>query len=98
LFEGLLNTIKTEVTKVTMLVQVKTEADVEAVEKPVEVENVQYQHADYDEALGVAAAEEGTDEASSAQPVVRDGAKVGRNDPCPCGSGKKYKQCHGVLS
>jgi preprotein translocase subunit SecA len=98
LFEGLLNTIKTEVTKVTMLVQVKTEADVEAVEKPVEVENVQYQHADYDEALGVAVAEEGTDEASSAQPVVRDGAKVGRNDPCPCGSGKKYKQCHGVLS
>jgi preprotein translocase subunit SecA len=96
LFEGLLNTIKTEVTKVTMLVQVKTEADVEAVEKPVEVENVQYQHANYDEALGVSAAEEGTDEAS--QPMVREGVKVGRNDPCPCGSGKKYKQCHGVLS
>jgi preprotein translocase subunit SecA len=79
-----------------MLVQVKTEADVEAVEKPVEVENVQYQHANYDEALGVSAAEEGTDEAS--QPMVREGVKVGRNDPCPCGSGKKYKQCHGVLS
>jgi preprotein translocase subunit SecA len=97
LFEGLLNTIKTEVTKVTMLVQVKTEADVEAVERPAEVENVQYQHADYDEALGVSAAEEGAD-AASAQPMVRDGVKVGRNDPCPCGSGKKYKQCHGVLS
>ena len=96
LFEGLLNTIKTEVTKVTMLVQVKTEADVEAVEKPVEVENVQYQHADYDEALGVAAADEGAD--STPQPMVREGVKVGRNDPCPCGSGKKYKQCHGVLS
>jgi preprotein translocase subunit SecA len=93
LFEGLLNTIKTEVTKVTMLVQVKTEADVEAVERPVEVENVQYQHADYDEALGVAA-----DDDAAAQPMVRDGVKVGRNDPCPCGSGKKYKQCHGVLS
>jgi len=95
LFEGLLNTIKSEVTKVTMLVQVKTEADVEAVEKPVEVENVKYQHADYDEALGVnqASAAEGV----SAQPMVRDGIKVGRNDPCPCGSGKKYKQCHGVL-
>lgn len=97
LFEGLLNTIKTEVTKVTMLVQVKTEADVEAVERPAEVENVQYQHADYDEALGVSAVEEGAD-AASAQPMVRDGVKVGRNDPCPCGSGKKYKQCHGVLS
>ena len=98
LFEGLLNTIKTEVTKVTMLVQVKTEADVEAVERPVEVENVKYQHADYDEALGLASADESTDTAVSSQPMVRDGVKVGRNDPCPCGSGKKYKQCHGVLS
>ncbi len=98
LFEGLLNTIKTEVTKVTMLVQVKTEADVEAVEKPVEVENVQYQHADYDEALGLGSADEGADATLSAQPMVREGVKVGRNDPCPCGSGKKYKQCHGVLS
>jgi len=96
LFEGLLNTIKTEVTKVTMLVQVKTEADVEAVDRPVEVENVQYQHADYNEALGASAADDDT--ASTAQPMVREGIKVGRNDPCPCGSGKKYKQCHGVLS
>ncbi|OYY05521.1 MAG: preprotein translocase subunit SecA [Mehylophilales bacterium 35-46-6] len=96
LFEGLLNTIKSEVTKVTMLVQVKTEADVEAVEKPVEVENVQYQHAAYDEALGVN--QESSPEGVSAQPMVRDGVKVGRNDPCPCGSGKKYKQCHGQLS
>jgi len=100
LFEGLLNTIKNEVTKVTMLVQVKTEADVEAVEKPVEVENVQYQHADYDEALGVAEAAGAEDigAALASQPIVREGVKVGRNDPCPCGSGKKYKQCHGVLS
>ena len=51
LFEGLLNTVKAEVTKITMLVQVKTQDDVEVVEKPQGVENVQYQHADYDEAL-----------------------------------------------
>ncbi|MEH6567404.1 MAG: SEC-C metal-binding domain-containing protein, partial [Halopseudomonas sp.] len=31
-------------------------------------------------------------------PTVRDGEKVGRNDPCPCGSGKKYKHCHGQIS
>jgi preprotein translocase subunit SecA len=96
LFEGLLNTVKSEVTKVTMLVQVRTEADVEAVEKPVEVENVQYQHADYDEALAVSA--EASESPTPAKPVIREGVKVGRNDPCPCGSGKKYKQCHGVLS
>jgi preprotein translocase subunit SecA len=98
LFEGLLNTIKTEVTKVTMLVQVKTEADVEAVEKPVEVENVQYQHADYAEALAGDVSEDTEANVAAQQPMVRDGAKVGRNDLCPCGSGKKYKQCHGVLS
>ncbi len=96
LFEGLLNTVKSEVTKVTMLVQVKTEADVEAVEKPVEVENVQYQHADYEEALGVVSNED--EQAHTTQPIIREGIKVGRNDVCPCGSGKKYKQCHGTLN
>jgi preprotein translocase subunit SecA len=95
LFANLLNTVKSEVTKVTMLVQVKTEADVEAVDKPVEVENVQYQHASYDDALDNANAE--TDAITSTEPVIRNGVKVGRNDPCPCGSGKKYKQCHGAL-
>jgi preprotein translocase subunit SecA len=93
LFSGLLNTIKSEVTKVTMLVQIKTREDVEAIEPPEPVENVQYQHADYNEALADVDTAEGV-----SQPVVREGIKVGRNDPCPCGSGKKYKQCHGALS
>lgn len=95
LFESLLDTVKSEVTKVTMLVQIRTEEDVESVEPPPEMENVQYQHADYDEALG---ADDGETTAEQSQPVVRDGVKVGRNDPCPCGSGKKYKQCHGQLT
>ncbi|MFJ5447090.1 preprotein translocase subunit SecA [Methylobacillus methanolivorans] len=95
LFSSLLDTVKREVTQVTMLVKVQSEADVEAVEKPAELENVQYQHADYDEALG--SSDEADDEAS-ASTFERVGAKVGRNDPCPCGSGKKYKQCHGKLS
>ena len=94
LFEGLLNTVKSEVTKVTMLVQVRTREDVDAVEPPQGVENVQYQHADYSEP------DDASESASPApgQPVVREGQKIGRNDPCPCGSGKKYKQCHGTLS
>ena len=97
LFEALLGTVKSEVTKVTMLVQVRTEADMEeVVEKPAEVENVQYQHADYDEALAGNAEESSSDE--TPKTMIRDGIKVGRNDPCPCGSGKKYKQCHGALS
>jgi preprotein translocase subunit SecA len=58
------------------------------------VHNVQYQHADYDEALAA-----GQDERPQGQQPVRNVMpKVGRNDPCPCGSGKKYKQCHGKLA
>jgi len=101
LFETLLNTVKSEVTKITMLVQVKTQDDVEAVEKPQEMANVQYQHADFDEALANpqgSFSEEEAAQMAGGKPIVREGAKVGRNDPCPCGSGKKYKQCHGALS
>jgi len=94
LFESLLNTVKSEVTKITMLVQVKTQDDMEVAEKPQGVENVQYQHADYDEALANPVPEPIT----GGKPVVREGVKVGRNDLCPCGSGKKYKQCHGALT
>jgi len=96
LFSALLDSVKSEVTKVTMMIQVKSEADVEAVERPVEAENVRYQHADYNEALDAPPAEEESQDAI--RPFERDGLKVGRNDPCPCGSGKKYKQCHGKLS
>jgi len=91
LFANLLNTVKHEVTQVTMQVKVQNEQDVEAVEKPTELENVQYQHTDYDAALP------GAGEQAEQAPSQPDGIKVGRNDPCPCGSGKKYKQCHGVL-
>jgi len=94
LFERMLSTISREVTQVTLTVQIRSEADVEAVEQhEAPVSNVQYHHADYDEALAADA------EAAPAgqQPIERQHAKVGRNDPCPCGSGKKYKHCHGKL-
>ena len=94
LFENLLNTVKSEVTKITMLVQVRPQEELAALETEAqEVSNVQYQHADYDEALANPAPLNEGDET-----ILREGVKVGRNDPCPCGSGKKYKQCHGVLS
>jgi preprotein translocase subunit SecA len=94
LFATMLESIKREVTQVLMTVQVRDQADVESVEAAPAPENVQYHHADYDEALGQS--EQSTD--GEHKPFVRGGQKVGRNDPCPCGSGKKYKQCHGKLS
>ncbi|MBI3479515.1 MAG: preprotein translocase subunit SecA [Nitrosomonadales bacterium] len=96
LFAAMLDAIKLEVTQILMTVQVRSESDVEAVEAAPAPENVQYHHADYDEALAQSSDGESTDEEH--KPFVRDGLKVGRNDPCPCGSGKKFKQCHGRLS
>ena len=96
LFSMMLDAIKREVTQVLMTVQVRTEADVESVEAAPAPENVQYHHADYDEALAQTSDEKSV--GGEHKPFVREGHKVGRNDPCPCGSGKKYKQCHGKLS
>jgi len=98
LFEAMLGTIAREVTQVTLTVQIRTPEDVEAVEaQEPAVTNVQYHHADYDEALG-SEDEETAEQGTGQQPVQRQQPKVGRNDPCPCGSGKKYKHCHGQLS
>ena len=91
LFASMLDAIKLEVTQVLMSVQVRSEQDVAQVEAAPAPENVQYHHADYAEALAQTTEKE-------AEPFVRAGEKMGRNDPCPCGSGKKYKQCHGKLS
>ena len=98
LFSDMLDRVKADVVKVMLTVQVRSQQDVAAVEEPEPVSNVRYQHADYEEALAAPpAGDEGGATAVAAQPFVRAGDKVGRNDPCPCGSGKKYKQCHGRL-
>ncbi len=95
LFATMLETIKRDVTQMLMNVQIRSEQDIEAAETTAPaVGNVQYHHADYEDALAQQENEAGTER----QPFVRGGEKVGRNDPCPCGSGKKYKQCHGKLN
>ena len=93
LFESLLQTVRNEVTRLLMTVEIRSQEQVEQSEPHAAVENVQYHHADYDEALGTAGEAD-----KPAQPQVRQGEKIGRNDPCPCGSGRKYKHCYGKLS
>ena len=99
MFGAMLESVKLEVTRTLLAVQIRSREEVEAVEKQqaAVVENVQYQHASIDEAV---AAESGAGDAAppKQQPFQRHLGKIGRNDPCPCGSGKKYKQCHGKLS
>ena len=100
LFSMMLESIKAEVTKVLMAVQIKSADELAAAEEPEAPRNIQYQHAEYaggDTAVE-AEAEGDVAVAERPQPFVRPGQKVGRNDPCPCGSGKKYKQCHGRLT
>ena len=100
LFSDMLDRIKQDVVRVVLTVQVRTQEDVQAVEPEPAVSNVQYQHADYEQALANNHNGDGGDTAVAvavAPPFVRAGQKVGRNDPCPCGSGKKYKHCHGRL-
>ncbi|ANN68338.1 preprotein translocase subunit SecA [Bordetella bronchialis] len=97
LFSGMLDRIRDDVVKVLMTVRIQSQEQVAAAEAEAaqpHVHNVQYQHADYDEALAA-----GQEERPQGQQPVRNlMPKVGRNDPCPCGSGKKYKQCHGKLA
>ena len=100
LFEGLLQVVRTEVTKLLVTVEIRSQEAIEEVEPAPAVENVQYRHAEFDQNMDAETAlDPGLGESSSAaQPFQRPGEKVGRNDPCPCGSGKKYKHCHGKLS
>jgi preprotein translocase subunit SecA len=98
LFGSMVESVKLEVTRTLMTVELQNREQVqqaEAVRVPA-VENVQYQHAGYEEALAPVGGDAAP--APKAAPFVRQMGKIGRNDPCPCGSGKKYKHCHGKLS
>ncbi|HDN69044.1 MAG TPA: preprotein translocase subunit SecA, partial [Gammaproteobacteria bacterium] len=95
MFTDMLERIKHEVIGVLSKVQVRAEADVEAVEQQRRSQaQVKYQH---DQANSMGEAPEKAD-AEEHKPFTRQGRKIGRNEPCPCGSGKKYKQCHGKLT
>ncbi|MCK6407435.1 MAG: preprotein translocase subunit SecA [Rhodocyclaceae bacterium] len=94
LFEALLDAVRNDVTRLLVTVQIRSPEDVEETAPHADVQNVQYHHADYDEALGGG----GDADETTAQQPIHAAPKVGRNDPCPCGSGKKYKHCHGKLN
>ena len=94
LFSQLLDVVKMEVTRVLMTVRIQTQAQVAEAAEAIEdrashVSNVTYTHPNEDGSVS-----EEADLATLADQVPR----VGRNDPCPCGSGKKYKACHGRLA
>jgi preprotein translocase subunit SecA len=94
LFSQLLDVVKMEVTRVLMNVRIQSPEQVtqaaEVMEAQAEqIANVTYTHPNEDGSVSSV-----TDPATA----LADVPKAGRNDPCPCGSGKKYKACHGKLS
>ena len=98
MFSAMLERIKHDVIGILSKVQVRTESDVDAVEQQRRSHaQMNYQHAEASSINEPQAAEPGED-ASAHTPFTRQGRKIGRNEPCPCGSGKKYKQCHGKLT
>ncbi|EKF9171766.1 preprotein translocase subunit SecA [Vibrio cholerae] len=94
LFEDLLESLKSDVITVLSKVRVQQQEEVERMEAQRRAQaeeaarHAQAQHASADDA----------EQDESNQPMVCDERKVGRNEPCPCGSGKKYKQCHGQIN
>jgi preprotein translocase subunit SecA len=100
LFVEMLDRINYEVISILSKFEVKAEQDVEKLEEQRRAEamkvKMEYEHAN------VAALPDSNDDAApevgGGAPFTRDEPKIGRNDVCPCGSGKKYKQCHGSLS
>ncbi|WP_455374573.1 preprotein translocase subunit SecA [Kaarinaea lacus] len=110
LFTQMLDGIKTEVITVVSRVQVRAEEDVEAVEQQRRRQApMNFQHDAVETAVaagggaaGPVAGGPGSQQGQAPnfaerKPFMREGRKVGRNEPCPCGSGKKYKQCHGKI-
>ncbi|MGA0053706.1 MAG: preprotein translocase subunit SecA [Steroidobacteraceae bacterium] len=101
LFSGMLDRVKFDTASVLMRIEIRSEADLQREEEERQrrlLAALQAQHAEAQSALSAPesnAAEQGPP--PSAIPQVRGERKVGRNEPCPCGSGKKYKSCHGAL-
>jgi preprotein translocase subunit SecA len=109
LFGAMLDQIKNEVIRTVMTVRIQTREEVEAAEAAMQasaahLENINYQHADFDptaapeELMAPQASTAGTTAMADDPSTTYMGMKVGRNDPCPCGSGKKFKACHGKLA
>ncbi|HRO28609.1 MAG TPA: SEC-C metal-binding domain-containing protein, partial [Luteimonas sp.] len=104
LFSEMLEKVKREVVTLLARVRVRSEEEIAAIEAQeraqaeARLRQAQFQHAD---AGGYGADEEAAQpdyQQGPQAPIVREGAKIGRNDPCPCGSGKKYKHCHGQIA
>jgi preprotein translocase subunit SecA len=99
MFGVMLEQVKHDTVSILSRIRIQSEDDLnEMAERKQSADSMKFQHAEAS-ALGDQPQAGGQQAAApSAEPFVRDGRKLGRNEPCPCGSGKKFKQCHGKLN
>ncbi len=103
LFQNMLDSIKTDVVRILCHVRVQTQEELEELERrrreslALQMERSQAQHPESQPDDIPDEARDSSEEGAQQAPFIRDSKKVGRNEPCPCGSGKKYKQCHGKV-
>ncbi|MFY0641838.1 MAG: preprotein translocase subunit SecA [Bermanella sp.] len=99
LFKELLSDIEHETIRFLSRIQFVNEDEVKRMEEQARaLAKTQSLHFEHDSASALTEGEDNKTDEEPVKPFVRDGQKVGRNDPCPCGSGKKFKQCHGKLA
>ncbi|WP_144729324.1 preprotein translocase subunit SecA [Extensimonas perlucida] len=99
LFRQMLDQVKSEVTKTLMTVQVQSRSELDAAAEELESRGERIANVTYTAPTETGAVEVTPEAPAASAPLtLPPGVRVGRNDPCPCGSGKKYKQCHGRLS
>ena len=100
MFKQMLEDIKRDVTRTLYAIQIKTEEEIMAIEEERRrVAEAEQNKMNFIHATANTMSEDATtpEKTETNTPYVREKPKVGRNDPCPCGSGKKYKHCHGKL-
>ena len=100
LFRQLIDQVKNEVTRVMLTVQVQSNAELDEATHAMEERGEKVSNVTYSSPTETGEVETVVDAqtAKAAPAQAMPGVRVGRNDPCPCGSGKKYKQCHGKLA
>jgi preprotein translocase subunit SecA len=98
MFGEMLDQVKFDTISILSRVRIQSEQDVQrmAAERR-RAQAMEFKHAEASALAGGQPEAAGGEVAAAPEPFVREGRKIGRNEPCPCGSGKKYKQCHGVL-
>ncbi len=99
MFQDLMGRVKLEVVTILSKIQIRAEREVEELEAQQRTQqSMEFLHPSMEQQAAADGGAEATQTPAPSKPYVRSGRKIGRNEPCPCGSGKKYKHCHGRLN